>query len=164
MPLRKLNGEDDGFSIPNPQDVKTEIVAGDVLQIGLHRLICGSSTDNKVISELMQDKQADLILTDPPYNVNYQGGAAKNRAKIANDNLSDEHFEQFLNKFYSLSAAHSKMGAAWYVFHADSYGHIFRNEMKKAGISLKQCLIWVKQHFVLGRQDYQWQHEPILYG
>lgn len=164
LPTRKLNGEDDDFSIPNPQDVKTDIVAGDVLEIGLHRLICGSSTDDKVISELMQDKQADLILTDPPYNVNYQGGAAKNRAKIANDNLSDEHFEQFLNKFYSLSAAHTKKGAAWYVFHADSYGYIFRNEMKKAGISLKQCLIWVKQHFVLGRQDYQWQHEPILYG
>lgn len=155
---------DDDFEMPNPKEVKTDIVAGDLLEIGSHRLICGSCTEAATFAQLMQNKQADLILTDPPYNVNYQGGAAKNRAKIANDNLSDEHFEQFLNKFYSLSAAHTKMGAAWYVFHADSYGYIFRNEMKKAGISLKQCLIWVKQHFVLGRQDYQWQHEPILYG
>jgi site-specific DNA-methyltransferase (adenine-specific) len=111
----------------------------------------------------MDGKKSDIIVTDPPYNVNYQG-VAKTRAKIANDNLSDEAFEQFLQQFYTLTAAQTKKGAAWYVFHSDVAGHTFRNEMKRAGISLKQCLIWVKQHFVLGRQDYQWQHEPILYG
>lgn len=133
---------------------------GDVWNIGDHRLICGDSTKHDTYAALMQGDLAQLIVTDPPYNVNYEGAAGK----IQNDNMDGAAFRAFLYDMYSCAAAVTKEGAAAYVFHADSEGVAFREEFQRAGFLLKQCLIWVKNAFVLGRQDYQWRHEPILYG
>jgi DNA modification methylase len=111
----------------------------------------------------MDGETAELVLTDPPYNVDYEG-ATKDALKIMNDKMSDNQFYQFLHDFYSAALAVTKPGGAVYVFHADSEGANFRSAMKDSGWLLKQCLIWVKSALVLGRQDYQWKHEPILYG
>jgi len=136
---------------------------GDVWLLGPHRLICGDSTKQEVLSNLMDGKLADLILTDPPYNVDYEGGT-KEKLKIQNDRMRDDQFLLFLTEAFSRMYEHSKKGAAAYVFHADSEGYNFRSAFKAAGYSLRQCLIWVKNQLVMGRQDYQWKHEPILYG
>lgn len=136
---------------------------GDVWLLGQHRLICGDSTSSEDISILMNGQQADLILTDPPYNVDYEGGT-KDKLKIQNDKMNDSNFLQFLTDAFARMYESSKKGAAIYVFHADSEGYNFRSAFKAAGYSLRQCLVWVKNSLVMGRQDYQWQHEPILYG
>jgi site-specific DNA-methyltransferase (adenine-specific) len=106
---------------------------------------------------------ADLVVTDPPYNVAYEG-KTKEKLTIDNDKQSDGDFYQFLYDFYTALGSYTKAGGAWYVWHADSEGANFRSAMKNAGIMVKQCLIWVKQTMVMGRQDYQWKHEPCLYG
>ena len=136
---------------------------GDVWQLGRHRLLCGDSTLAGDFEVLMDGRQADLVLTDPPYNVDYEGGT-KDKLKIKNDKLQDGKFLQFLTDAFVLMNTHSKKGAPIYVFHADSEGYNFRTAFKQAGYLLRQCLVWVKNSLVLGRQDYQWQHEPILYG
>ena len=133
---------------------------GDVWQLGPHRLICGDSTDPATYAALMQDDSADLIVTDPPYNVDYEGMAGK----IKNDCMKPEAFRAFLYAAFGAMAGAAKPGAGAYIFHADSEGVAFREAFQGAGFLLKQCLIWVKNAFALGRQDYQWQHEPILYG
>ena len=102
-------------------------------------------------------------LTDPPYNVNYEGGT-KEKLKIQNDKMKDTQFLQFLTDAFTRMYEHSKKGAAIYVFHADSEGYNFRSAFKNAGYQLRQCLIWAKNSFAMGMQDYQWKHEPILYG
>lgn len=134
--------------------------AGDIWKIGRHRLICGDSTKKETYAVLMQDELAQLIVTDPPYNVDYEGTAGK----IMNDSMDGAAFKQFLFDMYSAAAGVTAPGAGAYIFHADSEGVAFREEFERAGFLLKQCLIWVKNAFVLGRQDYQWRHEPILYG
>ena len=132
----------------------------DVWRIGSHRLICGDSTDPQTYAALMDGDAADLIITDPPYNVDYEGAAGK----IKNDSMSSEAFRAFLAAAFEGMSGAAKPGAGAYIFHADSEGVSFREAFQQAGFLLKQCLIWVKNAFVLGRQDYQWRHEPILYG
>lgn len=153
--------EDDGFEIPD--EIETDIKVGDVFKIGPHILVCGDSTIESTYNMLMAGSLADLVVTDPPYNVNYEGGT-KDALTIMNDSMSDDEFYSFLFNFYSSLNPFVKEGAAWYVWHADSEGANFRLAMKNAGIEVKQCLIWVKNSMVMGRQDYQWKHEPCLYG
>lgn len=131
--------------------------------LGDHRLMVGDSTSDADIKRLMGTDLADCVFTDPPYNVNYEGGTDDN-LKIENDNMSDEDFKKFLNDAYRLMFESTRAGGPIYVCHSDTGGGVFRSEMVATGWLLKQCLVWVKDAFVLGRQDYHWQHEPILYG
>lgn len=149
------------------------IKLGDVFMLGKHRLMCGSSTDMSDVKVLMDERLADMIFTDPPYNVNYGekaemlGNYEKGHritSKILNDNMSDESFYTFLFDFYTCAIEVTKKGGAIYVCHSDTEGVNFRTAFKAAGWDLKQCLIWVKNAIVMGRQDHHWKHEPILYG
>jgi site-specific DNA-methyltransferase (adenine-specific) len=152
---------EDDYDIPD--EIHTDIVLGDLFEIGAHRLICGDSTQTDTFSRLLGQQMADMVLTDPPYNVDYTG-KTKKALKIENDNKEDGDFYQFLYDFYTALGAYTKAGGAWYVWHADSEGANFRSAMANSGIMVKQCLIWVKSSMVMGRQDYQWKHEPCLYG
>lgn len=145
--------------IPEPP-VEPFTREGDVWKIGRHRLVCGDSTKPGTYAALMDGAQAQLIVTDPPYNVDYEGSAGK----IMNDSMDSASFRAFLHDMFTAAAAVTAAGAGAYIFHADSEGVAFREEFQRAGFMLKQCLVWVKNSFVLGRQDYQWRHEPILYG
>lgn len=156
-----LEAEEDDFDTTPPEEPKT--VLGDLYEIGEHRLLCGSSTEVDNWENIMIGQLADLVVTDPPYKVDYTG-STKEKLKIQNDKFNDSDFYQFLYDFYSALGAYSKKGASWYVWHADSEGSNFRQAMKDAGIMVKQCLIWIKNSMVMGRQDYQWKHEPCLYG
>jgi DNA modification methylase len=137
--------------------------SGDVWQLGRHRLMCGDATIITDVEKLMGGAMAAMVFTDPPYNVNYEGGTGA-KLTIQNDNMSDEKFSQFLRDSFTSMITVTEPGGAIYVCHADSEGSNFRGALHDAGWLLKQCLIWAKNQFVLGRQDYQWQHEPILYG
>jgi DNA modification methylase len=152
---------EDEFDIPS--EIETDIVLGDYFEIGEHRLICGDSTQTDTFEKLFGNQLADLVVTDPPYNVSYEG-KTKDKLKIQNDTMNNDAFYQFLYDFYTALGSYTKAGGAWYVWHADSEGANFRLAMKNAGIMVKQCLIWVKNSMVMGRQDYQWKHEPCLYG
>lgn len=165
--------QEDDFDVDAELQKPVVSKLGDIWLLGKHRLICGDSTCSEVITPLMNGAEADLVLTDPPYNVNY-GDKAKmlgnydkghrNTNKILNDNMEDGKFLTFLIDSFTRMYENSKKGAAIYVFHADSEGYNFRCAFKTAGYSLRQCLIWAKSSLVMGRQDYQWQHEPVLYG
>lgn len=128
-----------------------------------HIFLCGDSTKSESYQKLLSGEKFNLIVTDPPYNVNYEGGT-KDKLKIQNDNMSNDEFYSFLYLFYQECFINSELGAPIYVFHADSEGSNFRSALKSSGFKLSQCLIWVKNSIVLGRQDYHWKHEPILYG
>jgi len=156
-----LEAEEDDYTEPDNLDV--DVVLGDLIEIGEHRLLCGSSTEIDNWKKLMCDKLIDLVVTDPPYNVDYTG-KTKDALKIENDKKTDDDFYQFLYDFYVATNSYVKPGGSWYVWHADSEGANFRQAMKDAGILVKQCLIWVKNSMVMGRQDYHWKHEPCLYG
>ena len=158
---KDLEAEEDDYEMPD--EVQTDIVLGDLFEIGPHRLICGDSTQTDTFANLFDGQLADLVVTDPPYNVAYEG-KTKDALTIQNDSMSDGDFYQFLYDFYTALGSYTKAGGAWYVWHADSEGANFRHAMKNAGIMVKQCLIWVKNTLVMGRQDYQWKHEPCLYG
>ena len=136
---------------------------GDVWILGKHRLMCGDSAQKEDVMRLMNNQDADMLLTDPPYNVDYVGKTSE-ALKIKNDNMSDNQFYEFLKKVFENMYSVTKEGASIYVFHADTEGLNFRKAFKDAGYKLAECLIWKKDCFVIGRQDYQWQHEPILYG
>jgi len=136
---------------------------GDVWQLGQHRLMCGDATVITDVEKLMEGKLAAMVFTDPPYNVAYEGGTA-DKLTIKNDNMPAERFKQFLNDAFTSMFMVTEPGGAIYVCHADSEGSNFRGALQDAGWLLKQCLVWVKNQFVLGRQDYQWRHEPLLYG
>lgn len=153
--------EDDDFEIPEIK--KTKINLGDVITIGEHKLLCGSSTQASEWAKIMKDELCDLVVTDPPYNVAYEG-KTKDAMTIKNDSMGDGDFYQFLFDFYSALGSYTKEGGGWYVWHADSEGANFRKAMADAGLLVKQCLIWVKNSMVMGRQDYHWKHEPCLYG
>jgi site-specific DNA-methyltransferase (adenine-specific) len=154
--------KEDEFDVP-VGGFETDIIEGDIFDIGQHRLLCGTSTQTDTWSRLMGQELADIVITDPPYNVDYTG-KTKDALKIQNDKKSDESFYQFLYDFYTACGSFTKAGGAWYVWHADSEGANFRKAMSDAGIMVKQCLIWVKSSMVMGRQDYHWKHEPCLYG
>lgn len=143
---------------------------GDIWILGNHRLMCGDSTSPEDVDNLINGAIIDLCITDPPYNVNYgsinESGYGKQREngnKILNDNMDDESFYLFLKAFYTQMIRVLKPGGAYYIFHADTEGYNFRKALIDAGGQVKQNLIWVKNTFVLGRQDYQWKHEPCLY-
>ena len=146
-------------------DEKNEPICklGDIWQLGKHRLLCGDSTEAVDVEKLMDGGRANLLLTDPPYNVAYEG-ATKEKLTIQNDNMKDDEFYAFLQA--ALKNANSVMqeGASFYIWHADSEGFNFRSACQTTGWKIRQCLIWVKNSIVLGRQDYQWKHEPCLYG
>jgi site-specific DNA-methyltransferase (adenine-specific) len=136
---------------------------GDIWQLGEHRLICGDSTKARYIDALMQDEEADLIVTDPPYNVDYEG-KTKDALKIENDKMSDASFVAFLSAAFANANAHLRVGGAFYIWHADSNRRAFLDAMAATNWPMKQIIIWNKNQLVLGRQDYQWKHEPCIYG
>lgn len=155
--------KDDEFEMP--EEIETDIKEGDIIEIGQHRLLCGDSTKPEQWEKLLitTGKKIDLVVTDPPYNVNYQGGT-KDKMTIQGDNQTNEQFYNFLYDFYTALNEHVKQGGAWYVWHASSEIINFAKAFVDAGILLKQQIIWVKSSLVMGRQDYQWKHEPCLYG
>ena len=134
---------------------------GDIYLLDDNRVMCGDSTNPEQVKLLMNGKLADMVFTDPPYNVNYEGSDGQS---IQNDDMGDTEFKEFLTLVFKNLIDSIKEGAPTYVCHADSEGLNFRSAFKEAGFKLAQCLIWVKNSFTMGRQDYQWQHEPILYG
>ena len=134
--------------------------AGDLWMLGEHRLFCGDSTKSDTFELLMNGKKANLVVTDPPYNVDYKGSAGK----IKNDSMAEDQFEQFLLAAYQQMEAAMADDASIYVFHSDSHGLAFRKAFEEAGFYLSGCCIWKKQSLVLGRSPYQWQHEPVLFG
>ena len=136
---------------------------GDIWQLGRHRLMCGDSTSVESVAVLMDGALADMILTDPPYNVAYEG-RTKDKLAIMNDNMDDESFRAFLQDAFCAGDSALKKGGAFYIWHAASEGFNFKYACKAVGWEVKQCLIWNKNVLVLGRQDYQWKHEPCLYG
>ena len=152
--------KDDDFDVGAELAQPTMTKPGDIWTLGRHRLICGDSTKAETYDLLMGNTKANLVITDPPYNVNYEGSAGK----IKNDNMADEAFYNFLLDAYT--QMHSAMAddASIYVFHADTEGLNFRRAFADAGFYLSGCCIWKKQSLVLGRSPYQWQHEPCLYG
>lgn len=136
---------------------------GDLWLLGEHRLICGDATKAEDVSRLMDGEQADLWLTDPPYNVGYVG-KTEDALTIENDSMEDGQFREFLNSAFSNAFTSMKPGASFYIWHADSEGFNFRGAIRDCGEQVRQCLIWNKNSMVLGRQDYNWKHEPCLYG
>ena len=163
--LSKLMGDiedvkDDDFDVDEELKKPAVTKVGDLWLLGNHRLICGDSTKIDTFTVLMDGKQANLVVTDPPYNVNYEGSAGK----LKNDNMADEAFYTFLlSAFKNMEAVMTK-DASIYVFHADTEGLNFRKAFSDAGFYLSGTCIWKKQSLVLGRSPYQWQHEPVLFG
>ena len=157
-----MDAEEDSFDVDAELEKPAFSKLGDVWTLGRHRVICGDSTKPETYEALMAGKQANLILTDPPYGIDYDKGTA---GKIKNDKFdSDEGFYTFLHDAFSAMEAYLAMDGAAYVFHADSKGLTFRKAFEDAGFKLSGCCIWAKNTFTLGRSDYQWCHEPCLYG
>ena len=152
--------KDDEFNVEAELQNPTFSKAGDVWTLGRHRLVCGDSTKPETFELLMADKKANLVITDPPYNVNYEGSAGK----IKNDNMQDAAFYDFLLTAFQNTEEVMADDASIYVFHADTEGLNFRKAFADAGFYLSGCCIWKKQSLVLGRSPYQWQHEPVLFG
>lgn len=152
--------EDDDFDVEEELNKPCFSKAGDIWKLGRHRLICGDSTKEETYKSLMEDKKANLVVTDPPYNVNYEGSAGK----IKNDNMDTDKFYNFLLDAFSNMEKVMADDASIYVFHADTEGLNFRKAFNDAGFYLSGCCIWKKPSLVLGRSPYQWQHEPCLYG
>ena len=160
--VTELDAEEDEFDVPDG-GTETDIVLGDLFEIGQHRLLCGDSTQTDTFKVLFGEQLADLVITEPPYNVAYKGGT-KEALTIVNDEMGDSDFYQFLYDFYTALGSYTKAGGGWYVWHASSEVVNFGKAFIDSGLLLKQQLIWVKQTMVMGRQDYQWKHEPCLYG
>lgn len=155
-----IEAEEQDDDVPEiPKEPKSKL--GDLYQLGNHRILCGDSTKIEDIDKLMNGQKADLVVTDPPYNVNYEGVTG---LKIENDNMDDTSFYLFLKNAFERMKESMKLGASFYIWHADSEGYNFRKACKDAGLLVKQCIIWNKNSLVMGRQDYQWKHEPCLYG
>jgi site-specific DNA-methyltransferase (adenine-specific) len=162
MPLELEDGLTDPDDAPEaPANPVT--VQGDVWVMGKHRLLCGDSTSMDDLARLCENQAVDMWLTDPPYNVAYEGGT-KEKLTIQNDSMGDDQFRTFLRDAYTAADSVMKAGAVFYIWHADSEGYNFRGAAKDAGWTVRQCLIWKKSSLVMGRQDYHWKHEPCLYG
>ena len=151
---------EDEFDVEEELKKPTLSRHGDIWQLGKHRVICGDSTKAETYKQLLDDRKANLVVTDPPYNVDVEETAGK----ILNDNMSDRDFYQFLLSMFTQVENHMEDDASIYVFHADTEGLNFRKAFKEAGFYLSGCCIWKKNSLVLGRSPYQWQHEPCLYG
>lgn len=157
----QLEVEEDEPPAPNMEE-EPMTKEGDIYQLGDHRLICGDSTKPETIQKLLDGEKVDLLITDPPYNVNYEGGTG---LKIQNDNFkSAEAFREFLRDAFNAANTGLKQGGAFYIWHASSEAYNFIGAAQDIGWTIRQQIIWVKSSLVLGRQDYQWQHEPCLYG
>jgi DNA modification methylase len=162
MLFEEKQGLTDEDEVPEaPEEPITKL--GDIWKLGKHKLICGDSTILNNYEKLFNENKADLLMTDPPYNVDYEG-KTKDKLTIQNDSKNDDDFLQFLTDAFNNCAIHLKLGCSFYIFHSDWYGLEFRQSIKNSDLELKQNLIWAKNSMVMGRQDYQWQHEPCLYG
>ena len=153
--------KDDDFDLTAALEKASFVEKGDVWTVGRHRLVCGDATDEADVALLMNGRRANLLLTDPPYGVSFKSSSG---LTIKNDSMKDEEFYNFLLSAFKAAASHMENGGAAYVFHADTEGLNFRRAFIDAGFHLAGCCIWVKDSLVLGRSDYQWQHEPVLYG
>ena len=164
--------EEDDFDPEPPEEPKTKL--GDIYQLGRHRLMCGDSTIITDVEKLCNGREIDLLLTDPPYNVALGMGGSVDEARkrhrrtdglvIMNDKMENDDFRKFLTDCFSNAKMVMKAGASFYIWHADNEGYNFRGAVMDAGFELRQTLIWAKNVITLGRQDYQWKHEPCLYG
>lgn len=169
-----FDGFDFGFDFPEEEEKEPEIIEdlvpeetepiaknGDIWILGRHKLLCGDCTKEANLDKLMEGEAADLLLTDPPYNVNYEGGTGK---KIENDNMESSKFQEFLYDAFRNACRVLKEGGAFYIWYASREVVNFSTALERAGLQVRQELIWNKNALVLGRQDYQWKHEPCLYG
>ena len=162
----KKENPDDNIEVvedEEPERTKKRCNSGDIWQLGAHRLVCGDSTDFNTIKCLVQDEQIDLYITDPPYNVDYVG-KTKEKLTISNDSMGKEQFKDFLSRAFCNADKVMREGAAFYIWHADKELYNFISALKEVGWGYRQILIWNKNHFVMGRQDYQQKHEPCFYG
>ena len=153
--------EDDNFDLSLALEKASFVEKGDVWTIGKHRLMCGDATSKEDVQTLMGDTKGNLILTDPPYGVSFKSSSG---LTIENDSMKNDEFYNFLLSAFKNMADHLEKGGSAYVFHADTEGLNFRKAFVDSGFHLAGCCIWVKNSLVLGRSDYQWQHEPVLYG
>ena len=153
-------GQTEPDAAPEPPEIP-ESKSGEIYVLGAHRLLCGDSTKTEDVKKLVGEDSIDLWLTDPPYNVAYEGS---NGLTIQNDSMEDTKFREFLRAAFGAAEKVMRPGAAFYIFHADSEGYNFRGACHDIGLRVRQCLVWKKNSLVLGRQDYQWIHEPCLYG
>ena len=153
--------EDDDFDLNDALEKAAFVERGDIWTVGRHRLMCGDATSADDVAALMDGKKANLVVTDPPYNVAFE---SSDGLSIKNDKMAGDKFYEFLLSAFKKMADHLEKGGAAYVFHADTEGLNFRKAFIDAGFHLSGCCIWVKNSMVLGRSDYQWQHEPVLYG
>ena len=160
LSVTELEAEEDDFDVPEG-GIETDIVLGDLFEIGEHRLLCGDSTDSDQVARLMNGEKADMVFTDPLYNVNYVGG---NGLTIENDNLSNEEFYNFLYDFFVTTNINLKNGGVYYVWHTDNERINFTKSFEDADNKFSECLIWVKNSLVLGHLDYHKKHETCLYG
>lgn len=155
-------GLTDEDSVPDAPETPVTVL-GDIWVLGKHRLMCGDATSIENLEKLCEGQLVDMWLTDPPYNVAYEG-KTKDALTIKNDEMGNDDFRQFLRDSYTAADAVMKPGAVFYIWHADSEGYNFRGAAFDIEWAIRQCLIWKKQTMVMGRQDYHWQHEPCLYG
>jgi site-specific DNA-methyltransferase (adenine-specific) len=169
MPERKET-EDDTYD-EDEHEIEAKCKLGDIWQLGRHRLMCGDSTDASQVAKLLGGANIQLYLTDPPYNVayGYDGAATEGHRKdglvVLNDKMDNDKFEEFLTNAFNAANANMEKGASFYIFHSDGYSYWFRKALiNTVDLELRENLIWVKNSMVLGRQDYQWRHEPCLYG
>lgn len=152
---------DDDYDVTAALEQASFVNKGDRWIVGRHVLYCGDATNEEDVDKLMDGKKANLILTDPPYGVNFK---STNGLTIKNDKMKEDEFYEFLLTSFNNMVKHSEAGASAYIFHADTESVNFRKAFREAGFHLANCCVWVKNHFVLGRSDYHWQHEPILFG
>lgn len=157
----KLEIVDDNFNVEEAIPEIPTTTPGEVWQLGIHRLICGDSTDKTTVEKLMNGSKADLFLTDPPYNINVSNSQGMT---IENDNMNKTEFINFLSKAFNAAMIQIKEGAAFYIWYADTSAIEFHESCRNANMTVRENLIWVKSQFILGRQDYHWRHEPCLYG
>lgn len=153
--------KDDDFDLTAALEEAAFVLPGDVWTLGRHRLICGDATDADTVKKLMDGRKANLVLTDPPYNIGFESASG---LKIKNDSMKAEQFFDFLLSSFCNLADNLESGGSVYIFHADTEGENFRRAFREANFHLSGTCIWVKDSFVMGRSPYQWQHEPILYG